>query len=323
MTPPLVSVCMPCYNAERYLLAALESVLAQSWRPIEIIAVNDGSTDRTGEILDSCRNRGVQVIHQENKGQCAAANRALSAATGQLIKFFDADDLLAPDMIRLQVESLSGRSDAVAMGEWARFYSKTSEAEFKPLPMYRNAKPAEWLAAEWSGGEPMMQCALWLIPRDVLERAGGWDERLSLINDFEFFTRVLLTAREIIFAPNAKVYYRSGVLGSLSGQRSRRAVESQFLSLMLGTCHLLKAENSVRTRRACANILQTFEYEHYPRYPDLRAQVRERVAELGGADIKPAGPPGFHKARAWLGWKAARYVQRAAERLGVNGAARH
>jgi hypothetical protein len=169
---------------------------------------------------------------------------------------------------------------------------------------------------------PMMQCALWLIPREVLNDAGLWDERLSLINDFEYFTRVALASREILFAPAARLYYRSGVSGSLSGATSRKAVESQFMSLMLGTGHLLAAGSSPHARRACANILQAFDYQHYPNHADLRAKIRSRVAELGGADIAPDGPPGFHKLRPWIGWKAARHVQHAAERLRLNRAAR-
>jgi glycosyltransferase involved in cell wall biosynthesis len=313
---------MPCFNAEPYLVAALESVLAQSWHPLEIIAVNDGSTDRTGEILDRYQERGVRVIHQENRGQCAAANRALTEAQGELLKFFDADDILAPDMIVLQVARLAGRRDAVAMGEWARFYSDLSEADFRPLPMYRDATPVDWLTDEWSRGEPMMQCAMWLIPVEILERTGGWDERLSLDNDFEFFARVLLAADEILYTPAARLYYRSGILGSLSGQKSRKAVESQFISLTLGTEHLLKAEDSSRTRRACANVLQAFEYAHYPSHPDLITKMRARIAELGGSDLKPSGPPGFQKLRSWTGWRAARRVQLLSERWGLNRASR-
>ena len=89
---PLVSVCMPCFNAERYVKIAIDSILEQSWDSLEIIIVNDGSTDASELILDSIADSRVRVIHQENRGQCAAANRALAEAQGTLIKFFDADD---------------------------------------------------------------------------------------------------------------------------------------------------------------------------------------------------------------------------------------
>lgn len=319
---PLVSICIPCFNAERYIGAALDSVLAQTYPEIEVVVVNDGSTDRSREILARYEDR-VRVLDQPNKGQCAAANHAFAVSRGHLIKFFDADDVIAPDMISRQVERLAGRKNVVVLGEWTRFHGPAPAGEkFEPLPMYRDALPVDWLSSQWLDAQPMMQCGLWLLPRDVVDRAGLWDERLSLINDFEYFSRVLLAAREILYAPGARLYYRSGIPGSLSGQKSRKAVESQFLSLMLGTGHLLAAQDSPRVRRACANALISFDYEHYPRHADLRAQILARVAELGGANIAPSGPPGFHKLRRLIGWRVARHIQRTAERLNLNAAAR-
>lgn len=322
MSKTLVSVLIPCFNAETFVGAALESVLAQSYAPIEIIVVDDGSTDGSAGVLDQFRARGVTVITQPNAGQCAAANEALSAANGTYIKFFDADDLLDPEMIERQLRALDGRSDAVALGEWARFYHAPDEAVFTSLPMYRTDNPVEWLTSEFLTGEPMMQCAMFLIPRAVLDRTGGWDERLSLINDFEFFARVLTAANEISYAPGARMYYRSGLPGSLSGQASSKAAASAALSLQLGTGHLLAAEDSPRTRRAAANMLQTFEYTFYPRFSGLRRALAARTAALGGSDLAPDGPPGFHQLRRWIGWRGARRAQLVAERLSLNRAAR-
>ena len=322
MSKALVSVLIPCFNAAAYAGAALESVLAQTYAPIEIIVVDDGSADGSAGVLDQFRARGVTVITQSNAGQCAAANRALSAANGAYIKFFDADDLLHPEMIERQLRALAGSTEAVALGEWARFYHAPDEAVFTPLPMYRTANPVEWLTSEFSTGEPMMQCAMFLIPRALLDRTGGWDERLSLINDFEFFARVLTAASEIVHAPGARLYYRSGLPGSLSGQASRPAAASATLSLQLGAGHLLAAEDSPRTRRAAANMLQTFAYRFYPRFPDLRRELAARIAQLGGSDLTPDGPPGFHALRRWIGWRGARRAQRVAERFGLNRAAR-
>lgn len=322
MTPPLVSVCIPCFNAERYVAAAIESVLAQTYAPIEIIVVNDGSTDQSAAVLQRFAGYGVKVIHQENAGQCAAANRAWADASGDYIKFFDADDLLGSEMIERQVTALSGRTDAIAMGEWSRFSQDPAEARFEILPMYRTTDPVTWLADEWTQGAPMMQCAMWLIPSAALRSTGGWNERLSLINDFEFFARVLLSVRELVYTSEARLYYRSGLTSSLSGQKSRRAAESAHLSLRFGTDHLLAAENSQRTRRAAANMLRTFDHTFYPAFADLRHLLEARIQELGGSDLPPVGPPGFHRLRRWVGWRAARRAQQWAERKGLNAAAR-
>ena len=316
MTAPLVSVLIPCFNAERFVGAALESVLAQTYAPIEVIVVNDGSSDGSAAVLAAFCARGVTVIHQDNAGQCAAANRALAEARGAYIKFFDADDLLDPEMIARQVHAIDGRSDAIALGEWARFCSDQAEAVFSPLPMYRDAKPVDWLVSEWTGGAPMMQCAMFLIPRAIVQKTGGWDERLSLINDFEFFARVLCAAGELRFAPGARLYYRS-VPGSLSAQVNLQAAESSFMSQMLGTAHLLATEDSPRTRKACATIMQNFEYEFYPYFPDLRRRIRQRIAELGGGNLAISGTPAFLRLRRWIGWRGARWAQIIVQKLGL------
>jgi len=320
MDRPLVSICMPAYNAEDYVSDALDSALAQTWSPLEIIVVNDGSTDRTGEILDAYDSEydQLRVLRQENQGQCAAANDAYRAATGDLIKFFDADDLLSPEFIERQVEQLGGSMTHVASAEWARFYEDPSEATFEPEDVWQDMDPVDWLVTAWEDGRPMMQCALWLIPRPVLEESGLWDERLSLINDFEFFARVLVHTEGVRFTPGARLYYRSGLDNSLSQQESRAHVESAFRSLMEGTQHLLDREDSPRTRRAAANMLQDFVYGYYPHHPDLRAKVRVRIEELGGSDLEPKGPPGFELLRPILGWKLARRIERFAVRNGLN-----
>jgi glycosyltransferase involved in cell wall biosynthesis len=316
MSSPLVSICIPAYNAEEYVADALDSALAQTWSPLEIVVVNDGSTDRTGEILDAYdeEHERVRVLHQANQGQCAAANDAYRAAEGDLIKFFDADDLLSPQFVEKQVRELGGSTRHVASAEWARFYDDPAEATFEPEPVWRDMAPVDWLVTAWKDARPMMQCALWLIPRPVLEEAGLWDERLSLINDFEFFARVLVHSEGVRFTPGARLYYRSGLDDSLSGQDRREHVESAFRSLMDGTQHLLDRENSPRTRRAAANMLKDFIYGYYPQNPDLRGKVRARIDELGGSDLEPKGPPGFEMLRPLLGWRLARRVQRFAER---------
>ena len=307
---PLVSVCIPCHNAAPYVGAALDSVLAQTWKHLEIIVVNDGSTDGSAEVLERYKDLGVRVIHQDNCGQCAAANRAFAESTGDYIKFFDADDLLSPEMIERQMERLSGRTDAVASSEWGRFHGDLSTFKSNPQSVWRNMESTEWLAEAWRDARPMMQCALWLIPRPILVQCGGWDEELSLINDFEFFSRVLCHSKEVLFTPGAVLHYRSGLSGSLSGQKSRKAVESQYHSLLRGTGHLLAVRQDPAAKLSCANVLQDFIYSIYPAAPDLCDKMKEKVSELGGSNLLPDGPPGFQKLRRILGWRASRRIQR-------------
>ena len=318
----LVSILVPCYNAAPFIAAALDSALAQTWSEKEIIVVNDGSTDRSGEILESYRTRGVKVIHQENRGQCAANNRAFEECSGDYIKFFDADDLLAPRTVELQMERVAGNTTAVALCEWGRFYGNDlSTFKLELRPIWKDMDSIEWLVESWLEGGGMMQSALWLVPRDLLEKCGLWNEDLSLINDLEFVARMLSHASEVRFAPGARLYYRSGISGSLSGQKSDRAIQSAFHSLMLGTQHLLARRNDARARRSCATVLQKFVFDYYPEHAELCRLISTRANELGGSDRPPDGTPGFHALRRVVGWKLARRIEKFAVRHGFNRAA--
>ena len=98
---PLVSVIMPVHNGARYLRAALESVFAQTYRPFEVIVVDDGSTDDSGVIAQSSPD--VRYIHQGNQGVAAARNNAIDVAQGEFFAFLDQDDLWTPDKLKLQI----------------------------------------------------------------------------------------------------------------------------------------------------------------------------------------------------------------------------
>ncbi len=308
---PLVSICIPCFNAEEFLLSAVNTALAQTWSNLEVIVVNDGSTDGSKHLLKSLHDNRLKIIHQANAGQCAAANRALADAQGEYIKFLDADDLLHPHVVERQMERLQCSTSNVASSGWGRFYNNDLQTfRLNVEPVWQDMTTIDWLTESWATRRPMMQCALWLIPRQVLKKSGGWSEDLSLINDFEFFTRVLVNADQVLFTPDCPLMYRSGIVGSLSGQKSDNALRSQYQSLLLGTQHLIEKRNDNRTRSVCANLLQDFVYDIYPRLPLLQRAMKTRIEELGGSCILPGGPPNFHRLRRLIGWKMARRIQR-------------
>lgn len=108
ITPLLVSVIIPAYNAESFLEDAVRSVLDQTWRELEVIVVDDGSTDATGSIAEriGAGDGRVLIIHRENGGLSSARNAGMAAASGDAFCFLDADDVLLPDKIRNQAEFL-------------------------------------------------------------------------------------------------------------------------------------------------------------------------------------------------------------------------
>ncbi|MEN0054041.1 MAG: glycosyltransferase [Mucilaginibacter sp.] len=301
---PLVSVCMPAYNADKYIAEAVQSVLSQSYTNWELIIVNDGSTDDTATVLGQFTDPRIRIYEQQNSGQCAAANRAFSFSKGRFIKFMDADDMISPGYIAGQVKRIDNRDDVIASAAWGRFYNDdTSTFKLNDDLIRHDSKPIDWLVSSMDGKQVMMQCAIWLIPRAVLEESGLWDERLSLINDFEFIIRVLLYAREIRFAENSILYYRSGLPNSLSSLKSQKGAQSAYDSINWGTSQMLAFEQSNRVRKVCAACFQNFVYSFYPYHKALVNLAESKVKELGGSTA-PFLSGGYTRLlQSVIGWK--------------------
>lgn len=311
---PTVSVLVPAYNAEPYLPTCLESVLNQTYGEVEVIVVDDGSTDATPRLARRYESRGVRVISQANAGPNAARNAAFDASRGEYLQYLDADDVLHQEKIERQVRRLStSEPTAMASGAWARFTSSTDEAVFRPEAVWADFAPVDWLTTSWGGGG-MMHTAGWLIPRRVALAAGPWNaaRRWAANDDADFFTRALLASSECVFCPDAKSYYRA-TPGSQSTLQARRSQEAA-LAVVLDTGEaLLRREDSARTRSAYADNLQRFVYLTYPSSPDLVVQAETRIQELGGARLGPEGalgPVSLLAARC-LGWKRAKRLRQA------------
>src|ERR1700761_9459971 len=102
---PLVSILIPAYNAEKWLVDTLESAIAQTWPQKEIIVVDDGSTDRTLAIARHFERSAVRVVTQPNQGAAAARNKAFSLSRGEYIQWLDADDLLSSEKVEHQMRA--------------------------------------------------------------------------------------------------------------------------------------------------------------------------------------------------------------------------
>lgn len=308
MNTPLVSILIPAYNAEKYITIAIDSVLNQSYPAIEIIVVNDGSKDDTASILAKYGDK-ITVVHQSNMGQCAANNKAFNVSKGDYVKFFDADDVLSRNHIELQVNRLAKYPNCVASSECWRFYNDDlSNPLFEPLANWKDLPPLEWLKVDNGKGFGMMQCGMFLIPRKLLEKSGLWDEELSLINDFEFFPRVLLKADKILFCASAKLFYRSGLSQSLSAQKSSIHLESAFKALTKTTTFLLEHDNSFEMKKNLASFWRKWSYEFYPLNMEYYKISEKKILELGGSiHFYRTGVSGFLS--FLIGWKTVKLLK--------------
>lgn len=308
MKLPQVSIIIPAYNTEKYIGQTIESLNRQTFKDIEIIIVNDGSTDDTLAVAKQFECEKIKVISQTNKGQDAAINNGYKHSSGNYVKFMDADDLLNADMIEKQMNCLNGSDEHVAYGEWARFYNDKPElANFTSLDYWKDAEPLDFLTARPEG--VMLQCGIMLVPRKLIEKAGLWDERLILYNDTEFYTRILLQSKGIKFSKGARLYYRSGMNGSISAGRSRRFFQSTFLATQLIAEQLLAVEDSFRIRNLISNTYLNQYYRMYPYFPDLILKHEKEIAKYKEGTAKPDGGKLFKILSSLMGWQAARRIQ--------------
>ncbi|MCG9893294.1 MAG: glycosyltransferase family 2 protein [Thermosynechococcaceae cyanobacterium MS004] len=325
---PLVSILIPCYNAAPWLAQTLESALAQTWTPTEIIVVDDGSTDGSVAIAQSFAPRGVTVIAQSNRGASATRNTAFNASKGEFIQFLDADDLLSPNKIADQVQLLQQSPlHCMAICSTMHFFDGDDPAGgifHEGLPFFADSDdPVAWLTRLFGGdGEgAMVHPGAWLMPRAIAEQIGPWNEALTVDDDGEYFARAILSSAGIRRSPTAVSYYRkhrSGV--SLSGARSERHQRSALLALDLKTQHLLAHTQDPRAKRALARCFLEYAVAAYPAHRSLAAAALKQVKALGGSDYHPPlGGQGLQWIGRIFGWKVARRISVQAQRWKTRG----
>ncbi len=157
---------------------AIESALGQTHPNVEIVVVDDGSTDGTLGVACQFEGERVRVIHQKNQGACAARNRAFQESSGDYVQFLDADDILHPEKLERQLRCLAEEPEGtVAIGPWVRFRGAVADADLTwSGPDWRDYEPAtDWLlqASGQGGGMPTV---VWLTPRTLAEAAGPWNK---------------------------------------------------------------------------------------------------------------------------------------------------
>jgi glycosyltransferase involved in cell wall biosynthesis len=219
MTDGLVSVVMPAFNEEAFIAEALESVLNQSYEPIEVLVVDDGSADRSAEIASA---HDVQVLRRSHLGPAAARNAGLELARGDYWTIFDADDLMLPGAVAREVEQLREHSElGIVFGLTEAFVTPG-----EPRPSHFN--PA------WDDGPFPWHTGTMLARRAVFELVGPFDETRQLAEDMDWLARAKAAGVRVGQVDHVALRYRVHA-GNVTADT--RAVNGAMLAVLRASVH--------------------------------------------------------------------------------------
>lgn len=314
---PTVSVVIPCYNAERYIVATIESVLAQDQPEIEIIVVDDGSSDRSVELVRAAFPQ-VRVAQQANQGVAAARNNGIRLATGEWIAFVDADDIWLPGKLAAQFEQLAANSGCrmnyCAWQVWPSAEPRPTHAYLAELAQ-RADDPVGWRGASgWVYPELLLDCVVWtstvLAHRSLFKEVGVFDSSLRLGEDYDLWLRASRVTPILRVARPYALYrihpasithsrptdnYRARVVGSALAQWGMqspdgRLADPKAVRRMLAKSWSdfagaqLRAGDAIQARRGCWESLRA-----YPGHlAAWKVLIKACAKSIAGVSIKEA-----------------------------------
>lgn len=194
---PTVTIIIPVYNGEDYIAEAIESVLAQAYTTLECLIVDDGSTDRTADIVKGYGER-VRYIYQKNSERSAARNNGIAHASGKYVCFLDADDILLPIKLTEQVFFLEDHAEYDVVYSKVKYFNMNNPAD---AYMVRRATPSGDIARSLIYSNFITMNSP-LFKKSAVERIAGFDISLSRYEDWDFLLRLALTGSRFAFIDN-------------------------------------------------------------------------------------------------------------------------
>ena len=309
-----VSVVIPLYNSVSFIEETLQSVLNQSYPNIEIMVIDDHSTDDSFNKALEFQTENIIVKLNKGKGACAARNYGFELSTGDYIQFLDADDILSSDKIERQVKALNGASDKLAVCNTYHFAHKLEEGVCTDQHfVFSTNKPEELFINLWGGNDLQMnliQTSAWLTPRDLIEKVGLWDESLAKDQDGEFFARVGLQSSGIVYVPEIKNYYRKHLSGkNIASQKNEVHLKSILKATDLKAKYLFAITESDSSKRAMATQYMHVAIDAWPQYKTSYKLAISKCEALGGSNYNPIlGGRVIELIKKTMGWKMAKSV---------------
>ena len=225
MFAPDISVIVPVYNTESYLKKCIESIINQTFRNIEIILVDDGSTDTSAEILAdyALRDNRIIVIHQENQGLSAARNAGMRSAKGEYIMFVDSDDWIKKDMVECLLKNIEeSKSQAVFCN-----YITVRDGEEIPCEgileykVYQSDEVSKIISNMFGGGRYYSSIWRGIYEREVIENSNIYFQNLQFAEDLNFNLEYLLNCSRVKIIKDELYYYRVNSTSALQSLKNK------------------------------------------------------------------------------------------------------
>ena len=303
----LVSVLIPCYNAERWVAQAIESALAQTWSEKEVIVVDDGSSDGSLGVIKSFGNR-VRWATGPNSGGNVARNRLLDLAGGEWLQYLDADDYLLPPKIERQVTLLREHP--------------TRDVGYSPVLLvnWSEGNVRQQITAIPEPHDPWILLARWRLPqtggplwkRQALINVNGWNPDQPCCQEHELYLRLLQSGAQFCYFGECHAAYRYGSQDSTVSKRNRAEVRRRRLEVKERMEQFLRKRGELTPSRLQALNQARFEVARMAWLEDRRA-----AAEIvhGIEQRQPGFVPESPAARSTYRWIYQTFGFGAAERL--------
>lgn len=229
----LVSIIIPTYNRAHLLQHTLDSVREQTYSNWECLVIDDGSEDKTEEILHELSKKDSRFIYlkrpeDRKKGAACCRNIGLENCKGSYIQYLDSDDLIASNKLEVHVSTLENMDElTLATCKWGRFYSKRDEIIIHDkMPTYFSTDHPIELLNIFGNTSSYLPVHSFFTTQALSQKAGKWNENLSNNDDGEYFTRIILNSSTIQFSNKTWVLYRAGANNRVSNLEKREQVKS-------------------------------------------------------------------------------------------------
>lgn len=312
-----VSVITPCHNAEVFVAETIDSVLAQSGVEVEHIVIDDASTDESWTIIRSYGGRLVGRRLERNRGAPHARNLGAEIASGDLLMFLDADDLLAADTLRPLAALLTDGASHVAACPWRQLKERGGQWVAVDPPFPSLSEQGDYLDA-WLTGWYFPTCAV-LWPRLLYDRMGGWDEGLPVGQDADLMMRALQSGVDITVATEGEAFYRIHPhLGTSVSRDVSEPVMRGWMRVYEKVAERSRANETFERHResigvAYYRLARNLRYDH----PQLTVECLRRAERYAGTRALLSGSRTNRLAQRALGITRKERLAAGLERLGV------